>query len=63
MRAVIYLKQFTLGLALLSLAGATILGKVQEIVSFSSVASEIAMVLFSFTFGTLALISSVKIKK
>lgn len=63
MRAVIYLKEFSLSVVLLSLAVSVFLGKLQELIGFNSVASEICLFIFSFTFGLVALVSSIKIKR
>lgn len=63
MRAEISLREMLVSLALLSLAGATVSGKLQQFVSFNSVEGEIALVVLSATLGLLFFIASIKIKR
>lgn len=63
MRAEISLKEMLASLVLLSLAGATASGKLQQFVPFNSVEGEIALAVLSATLGLLFFIASIKIKR
>jgi len=63
MKAEINLKSFALAVIYLALALALTSGKVQEIIKFNSVDSEIFLFMLCSSLGLLCLIASIKIKR
>lgn len=63
MKAEINLKSFALAVIYLALALALTSGKVQEIIKFNSVDSEIFLFMLCSSLGLLCLIVSIKIKR
>jgi len=63
MKAEICLKSFSIALVYLLLSGALACGKVQELIKFNSVDSEIFMFMLCSSLGLLCLIASIKIKR
>lgn len=63
MKAEISVKEFIVGLSLLSVSGATFMGKLQQYIPFNSIESEIALACFTASIGLALLFTSIKIKR
>ena len=63
MKAEICLKSFVIAVAYLLLSGALACGKLQELIKFNSVDSEIFLFMLCSSLGLLCLIASIKIKR